>query len=235
MMLNARRILITDRDPRASRLLRYCLEQARFHVLAASDGQTALDLVYRARPDLLILDAVLPDRDGWEIIRTLRAEPSQGYLPIIMLTSRATETDKITGLELGADDCVSKPFNPDEVVARVRAVLRRTRAGAEADTGRVLEYRDIRMDVTQHWVTLNDQAITLTPTEFNLLYTFLDNPRQVFTRDELITHSRGFDSECSDHTITSHIKNLRKKIEPDPEQAAYIHTVYGVGYRLEST
>ncbi len=167
------------------------------------------------------------------MICTLRADASLAYLPIIILTARAKETDKIIGLELGADDYVSKPFNPYEIVARVRTILRRVRAGVGAKAPNVLEFGDIRIDVVKHRVIVNGKPITLTPTEFDLLYIFMENPGRVLTRSALITHSRGFDSESLERTIDTHIKNLRKKIAPDPKQTQYIQTVYGVGYRME--
>ena len=180
-------------------------------------------------PHLLILDPVLPDLDGWDLIHQLRSDPAMAYLPIIVLTACDRDTDKILGLELGADDYVCKPFNPREMVARVQAVLRRVRA----DAAQVLEYSGIRMDIAQHQVMLNGSMVELTPTEFDLLYTLMMYPGHTFTRAALIEQSRGLDSDSLDRTIDTHIKNLRKKLEPVPRQPSYIQTVYGIGYRLE--
>jgi two-component system alkaline phosphatase synthesis response regulator PhoP len=150
-----------------------------------------------------------------------------------MLTARIEDSDKIIGLELGADDYITKPFNPREVVARVRAVLRRTQAGSSAESVPVLEWGAIRLDVARRMVTVSGQSVDLTPTEFDILRTLMENPGYVFTRSSLIERSLGYDYESLERTLDTHIKNLRRKIEPDPRQPVYIQTVYGVGYRLE--
>lgn len=226
-------VLVVDDDPEIVRLLRAYLEQSSYRVSTANDGETALRILRRERPHLMILDLMLPDRNGWDITRVVRGDATLSYLPIIMLTARIEDSDKIIGLELGADDYITKPFNPREVVARVRAVLRRTRAGSNVDSTPVLEWGAIRLDVARRMVTVNGQSVDLTPTEFDILRTLMETPGYVFTRSSLIERSLGYDYESLERTLDTHIKNLRRKIEPDPRQPTYIQTVYGVGYRLE--
>lgn len=225
------RILVVDDDKQITRLVQSYLERAGFQVLTAYDGETALHAIRRERPDLVVLDLMLPNRDGWEITRLVRSDESLAGLPIIMLTARIEDTDKIVGLELGADDYIAKPFNPHEVVARVRAVLRRA-TGAPV-VSRVIQVGGLKMDVDRHEVTLNDKPIELTPTEFDLLKVLLEQRGHAFTRMELVEKGLGYNFEGMDRTIDSHIKNLRRKIEPNPGQPTYIETVYGVGYRLK--
>ena len=226
----AQRILVVDDDKQIVRLVRSYLEQAGYHVLTAYNGETALHAIRRERPDLMVLDLMLPDRDGWEITRIVRSDPNLAALPIIMLTARVEDTDKIVGLELGADDYITKPFNPREVVARVRAVLRRV-AGGPAQP-QVLQVGGLVMDLDRHEVTRDGEPIELTPTEFDLLKVLMQNPGRAFTRLELIEKGLGYAYAGLERTVDSHIKNLRKKIEPDPAHPTYIETVYGVGYRL---
>jgi len=225
------RILVVDDDPQIVRLLRAYLEQAGFQVLVAYDGETALHAVRRERPDLVVLDLMLPHRDGWEVTRLVRGDPAAANTPIVMLTARVEDTDKIVGLELGADDYVTKPFNPQVVVARVRALLRRATAGPAQP--RLLQVRDLCMDLDRHEVSLADQPVDLTATEFEFLRALMEHPNHTFTRLELIERALGYEYEGLERTVDSHIKNLRRKIEPDPKQPAYIETVYGVGYRLQ--
>ncbi len=225
------RVLIVDDDKQIVRVVRAYLEREGFDVQYAYDGETALHIIRRERPDLVVLDLLLPGRDGWEITRIMRSDEALASIPIIMLTARVDDTDKIVGLELGADDYVTKPFNPREVVARVRAVLRRAGA-APSRRPSVLQVRDLVMDVDRYEVTRAGQPIELTPTEFALLRAFMENPGHAFTRLELIEKALGYAYEGMDRTIDSHIKNLRRKIEPDPKHPTYIETVYGVGYRL---
>jgi two-component system, OmpR family, alkaline phosphatase synthesis response regulator PhoP len=224
------RILVVDDDKQIVRLVQSYLEQAGYTVLTAADGATALRTIRTERPDLVVLDLMLPDQDGWSITRTVRADASQANLPIIMLTARVEDTDKIVGLEIGADDYVAKPFNPRELVARVRAVLRRG-SGAPAQH-RVLELHGLRIDLDRHAVTRDSQALDVTPTEFDLLKVLMEYPGHAFTRAELIEKGLGYTYDGLDRGIDSHIKNLRKKIELDPVNPTYIQTVYGVGYRL---
>jgi two-component system alkaline phosphatase synthesis response regulator PhoP len=224
-------ILVVDDDKQIVRLLRAYLEQAGFQVLVAYDGETALHAVRRERPDLVVLDLMLPHRDGWEITRLVRGDPAVASTPIVMLTARVEDTDKIVGLELGADDYVTKPFNPQVVVARVRAVLRRATAGPTQP--RLLQVRDLSMDLDRHGVSLADRSVDLTATEFEFLRALMEHPSHAFTRLELIERALGYEYEGLERTVDSHIKNLRRKIEPDPKQPTYIETVYGVGYRLQ--
>jgi two-component system alkaline phosphatase synthesis response regulator PhoP len=225
------RILVVDDDKQIVRLVQAYLERAGYQVLTAHDGETALHTIRRERPDLVVLDLMLPDRDGWEITRLVRGEGGLASLPIVMLTARVEDTDKIVGLELGADDYIAKPFNPQEVVARVRAVLRR--AGGAPVTSHVIQVGGLRMDLDRHEVTLDGVPIELTPTEFDLLKVLLEQRDHAFTRLELVEKGLGYSYEGMERTIDSHIKNLRRKIEPDPGHPTYIETVYGIGYRLK--
>lgn len=227
------RILVVDDDKQIVRLVQSYLEQAGYAVLTAYDGAAALRAIRTERPDLVVLDLMLPDQDGWSITHTVRADASQADLPIIMLTARIEDTDKIVGLELGADDYIAKPFNPHELVARVRAVLRRA-SGAPAQS-RVIELGALRIDLDRHAVTRDNQALDVTPTEFDLLKVLMEYPGHAFTRAELIEKGLGYTYDGLDRGIDSHIKNLRKKIEPDPVNPTYIQTVYGVGYRLDAS
>ena len=225
----SQRILVVDDDRQIVRLVQSYLEQAGFAVLTASDGPMALRLIRAERPDLVVLDLMLPGQDGWAITRTVRADASLAGTPIIMLTARVEDTDTIVGLEIGADDYVGKPFNPRELVARVRAVLRR---GGELPQPQIYEQRGLRLDLDRHVVTRGDQPIELTPTEFDLLKTLMAFPGHAFTRAELIEKGLGYTYDGLDRGVDSHIKNLRKKIEPDLLHPIYIQTVYGVGYRF---
>jgi len=225
------RVLVVDDDKQIVRLIRSYLEESGYTVLTAYEGETALHIIRRERPDLVILDLMLPEHDGWDITRRVRGDESLAAMPIIMLTARVEDTDKIVGLELGADDYITKPFNPREVVARVRAVLRRTGDNLLPAT-RILTVGDLRLDAEAHHVLQADMPLDLTVTEFNLLKVFMQNPGRAFTRMELIEQVFGYTYDNLDRTIDSHIKNLRKKIEPDSSNPTYILTVYGVGYRL---
>jgi two-component system alkaline phosphatase synthesis response regulator PhoP len=226
----SQRILVVDDDKQIVRLVQSYLEQAGYAVLTAPDGAAALRIIRTERPDLVVLDLMLPDQDGWAVTRTVRSDANQAGLPIIMVTARVEDTDKIVGLELGADDYIAKPFNPRELVARVRAVLRRG-SGAPAQP-RVLELGALRLDLDRHVVTRAGQTLDVTPTEYDLLKVFMEYPGHAFTRGELIEKGLGYTYDGLDRGIDSHIKNLRKKIEPDPVKPTFIQTVYGVGYRL---
>jgi two-component system alkaline phosphatase synthesis response regulator PhoP len=227
--MSKQRILVVDDDKEVVRLMRAYLEQAGYEVLPAYDGETALHTLRREKPDLVLLDLMLPDRDGYDITRLVRADPNLAHIPIIMLTARVEDTDKIIGLEIGADDYVTKPYNPREVVARVRARLR----NRESYQPRVLRSGGLEMDVERRTVRIAGESVELTPTEFNLLRVLMEQAGYVFTRAELIRRGLGIDYEGLDRTLDSHMRNLRRKIEPDPRQPTYIQTVYGVGYRLE--
>lgn len=222
-------VLVVDDDREIVRLVRAYLEQAGFRSIGAYDGAEALRALRADRPDMLILDLMLPDRDGLEITRQLRADPATAALPILMLTARVDDTDRIVGLELGADDYVTKPFNPREVVARVRAVLRRS--GSAAPPAQRLQHGMLTLDLDAHRVACAGEPIELTPTEFDLLALLLRNPGHAFTRTELIEQGLGYAYAGLDRTVDSHIKNLRKKLERETDPPL-IETVYGVGYRL---
>ena len=222
------RILVVDDDRDVVRLMRAYLEQAGYEVLVAYDGETAVHNLRREKPDLVLLDLMLPDRDGYDITRLVRRDPSLTHIPIIMLTARVEDSDKIIGLELGADDYVTKPYNPREVVARVRARLR----NQDAYLSNTLRVGNLEMDVDRRIIVVDGRSIDLTPTEFNLLHVLMRQEGFVFTRSELIRKGLGLDYEGLERTLDSHMRNLRQKIEPDPRNPAYIHTVYGVGYRL---
>lgn len=221
-------ILVVDDDQALVRLLVGYLEQAGFSTQSAFEGGAVLPLLRRDPIDLVVLDLMLPNRDGWTITRTMRDDPRLCNIPIIMLTARVGDADKLLGLELGADDYITKPFNPVEVVARVRAILRRYTP--PSPTTLSLDGLVLRLD--SHQVTLEGKPVDLTPTEFALLRTLMQNPGYVFSRSELITRSLGYEYQSIERTLDSHIRNLRKKIEVDITHPRYIQTVYGVGYRM---
>ncbi len=226
----SQRILVVDDDKEIVRLLRAYLEQSGFHVLTAYNGETALHTLRRERPDLMILDLMLPDRDGWDVTRIVRSDGGLRATPIIMLTARVEDQDKIIGLELGADDYITKPFNPREVVARVRAVLRR--AQGEPAPARRLQIGDLTIDLDRHLVQVGGQPLKLTPTEFNLLRALAEHPGHALTRLELIERGLGYRYEGLERTVDSHIKNLRRKLARAGIEKDLIETVFGVGYRL---
>ena len=226
------RILLVDDDKEIVRLLRSYLEKAGFSVFCAYNGETALHILRQEKPDLLVLDLMLPDRDGWDITRLIRSDHQLAATPIIMLTARVEDNDKIVGLEIGADDYVTKPFNPREVVARVRALLRRSQLDRGAGIQQVLQVGDLRLSLGQRSLTIQDEPVELTPTEFKLLWMLMENPGYVFTRDELMEKALDYAFEGAGRPLDSHIKNLRNKIEPDSKKPTYIQMVYGVGYRF---
>ncbi len=226
----AQRILVVDDDRQILRLVSTYLDQAGFTTLTAETGDAALHVLRREKPDLVVLDLMLPGRDGWGVVRWLRADPTLSATPVLMLTAKVEDEDKILGLELGADDYLTKPFNPREVVARVRALLRR--AAGPAPAAHILESGGLRLDVDGHVLQVDGAPVDLTPTEFALLKALLENPNHAFTRAELIERALGYSYEGFERTLDSHIKNLRRKIEPDPGKPRYIETVFGVGYRL---
>jgi DNA-binding response OmpR family regulator len=227
------RILVVDDDKSIIKVLQGYLEQSGYQVLTAADGEMALHVLRRERPDLVILDLMLPHRDGWEVTRIIRGEETMAATPIIMLTARVEDTDKIVGLELGADDYITKPFNAREVVARVKALLRRTRLDQlQSAAPHVLVIGGLRLDLDQHSLTVDGQPVELTRTEFNLLEAFMQNPSYTLTRDDLLEKAVGYAYEGMGRALDTHIRNLRRKIEPDPDNPVYIQTVYGVGYRL---
>jgi DNA-binding response OmpR family regulator len=222
-----RTILVVDDEPRIVDLARDYLEHAGFRVIAANDGTSALESARRDRPDLVVLDLGLPGRDGLDVTKALRAE---GSIPIVMVTARDDELDKLLGLELGADDYLTKPFSPRELVARVKAVLRRTDRPVEASD--VIRVGELTLDVPRMRTEVGGRNVELTPTEFTLLATLARQPGRIFTRSQLLDALHGVAFESYERAIDSHVKNLRRKIEPDPRQPRYVLTVYGVGYRL---
>jgi DNA-binding response OmpR family regulator len=228
--VNEATILVVDDEPSIREVLTIYLERAGYHVVAASDGQTALEVLRRRRPDLVVLDLMLPKVDGLEITRQLR---TKGDIPIIILTARREETDRILGLEMGADDYVVKPFSPRELVSRVRAVLRRTHGPALAEDERVLAFGNLRIDPKTRLVEVNGEEKSLTAKEFDLVWTLASHPRQVFNRDRLLDLVWGTSDYIDPSTVTVHVRRLREKIESDPSNPRHIQTVWGVGYKFE--
>jgi two-component system alkaline phosphatase synthesis response regulator PhoP len=222
-------LLIIEDEPELVRVLRSYLEQAGFTVLTALRGDTGLTTWEDKHPDLVILDLNLPGMDGLEVARTIRRTETR-RTPIIMLTARADEVDQLIGLELGADDYITKPYSPRIVVARVRALLRR--AEAPTPSNRSLRAADLEIDLDAHTLTRADEVIELTPTEFSLLTTLAGKPGRVFSRLQLLEAAQGVAYEGYERTIDAHIKNLRAKIEPDSKKPIYIETVFGIGYRF---
>ncbi len=222
----AETILVVDDEPQIVRLVRAYLEEAGYRVAIAYDGEEALYAARQEKPDLIVLDILMPRMDGLEFIRQIRREQE---VPIIVLTARSEETDRIVGLEMGADDYVTKPFSPRELVARVKAVLRRTRARPASP---VLRVGPITLDRDQRLVTVNGKPVSLTPTEFAILEAMMQAPGRAFTRAELLEAAQGVAFESYERTIDAHIKNLRRKIEAEPSNPQHILTVRGVGYRL---
>ena len=223
-----KKILVVEDEVRIARLVRDYLEHAGFQATIAGDGDSALASARRARPDLVVLDLGLPGRDGLDVARSLRRTSN---VPIVMLTARGEETDRIVGLELGADDYVTKPFSPRELVARVRAVLRRTQAAA-ADGPELLRVADVEVDVPRMRVTVAGRQVDLTATEFQLLAALAREPGRVLTRGQLLDAVHGVTFESYERAIDAHVKNIRKKIEPTPGRPRYLLTVHGVGYRF---
>lgn len=220
-------ILIVEDEPELVRILRSYLEQAGFSVITAGRGDSGLSSWESKRPDLVILDLSLPGRDGLDVAREIRRKSDT---PIIMVTARVEETDRLIGLELGADDYITKPFSPREVVARVRAVLRR--AGAVPTAPHLIRFGDLEVDLDAHAVSRSGMEMDLTPTEFNLLSVLAGQPGRVFSRLQLLESAQGTAYEGYERTVDAHIKNLRAKIEPDPKNPKYIETVFGIGYRM---
>jgi len=221
-------VLIVDDQPDIVRLVRDYLERAGFRVLTASDGEQALQVARSSHPDLVILDLTLPRLDGLDVARALRRD---GDVPIIMLTARTEESDRVAGLELGADDYVTKPFSAREMVARVRAVLRRT-SGARAGEDVIRVGESLTLDVPRMETTVEGRTVALTPTEFLLLLHMARQPGRVFTRAQLLDAVHGVAIESYERAIDAHIKNIRRKIERDPRAPRLLQTVFGVGYRL---
>jgi two-component system, OmpR family, alkaline phosphatase synthesis response regulator PhoP len=222
-------ILIVDDEPKIVHLVRDYLERSGFRVVAASTGQEAFAAIARAAPDLIVLDLGLPDQDGIDITRELR---KTSQIPLIMLTARDEESDRILGLELGADDYVTKPFSPKELVARVRAIFRRAELTQNVPADELIRASDLVLDLNRRVVRIGDRTADLTSTEFELLAVLARQPGRVFTRAQLLDAIHGVSFESYERAIDSHIKNIRRKIELDPTEPRYLMMVYGIGYKF---
>jgi len=227
----SKKILVVDDEPQIVRVLKGYLEAAGFQVITAYDGTEALAAFRHTAPDLVVLDLMLPEVDGLDVARAVRRESD---VPLIMLTARVDEADRLIGLELGADDYVTKPFSPREVVARVRAVLRRAGGGPEP-ASRALSASDVTLDLDKRQASVAGRPVELTPTEFDLLAALVESPGRVFSRMQLLDKLQGYAYEGYERTIDAHVKNLRQKIEPDPKRPRYVLTVYGLGYKFAET
>jgi two-component system, OmpR family, alkaline phosphatase synthesis response regulator PhoP len=224
-------ILVVDDHANVRTLIEDYLTELGYRVLAARDGAEALTIVEREPVDLILLDVMMPNLDGFAFLKLYRKEHNAA---VILLTARLAESDKVIGLELGADDYVTKPFGMQELVARIRAVLRRTTSGNAGATGEYYQLGDLMLNRSTHSVTVGGQPVNLTPSEFALLATLLEAPGRVFSRELLLERLQGNDYEGVERTVDVHIRNLRKKIEPDPTQPCYIKTVFGIGYRAST-
>jgi DNA-binding response OmpR family regulator len=221
-------ILVVDDEPKIVQIARDYLQHAGFAVVTARDGKEALTQTRAHKPNLVVLDLGLPSLDGLDVTRAIRKESN---VPIIMLTARVEESDKLVGLEIGADDYLTKPFSPKELVARVRVVLRRIE-NATAAVAEMVRVADVTLDVPRMKATVGNRAIELTPTEFQLLATLARQPGRIFTRAQLLDTVRGVAFESYERAIDAHIKNIRRKLEPNPHEPRYLLTVYGVGYKF---
>ena len=225
-----KKVVVIDDEPSVQEVVRGYLEKDGYLVYVAGNGREGLALAERTKPGLLVLDLMLPDVAGEDVAREIRARSD---VPILMLTAKASEDERVGGLALGADDYLVKPFSPRELVARVRAILRRTQ-GTEMPLVETLSFDGaaLEIDTVQHEVRRDDEAVELTPNEYKLLTTLARYPGRVYSRFELINHVQGYEYEGYERTIDAHVKNLRKKIEPDPKHPRYVETVFGMGYRL---
>lgn len=228
MVETTKKILVIDDEAQIVKVLKAYLEQAGFQVVTAVDGKVALAIFQREKPDFMILDLTLPGIDGLDICRTVRRNSN---IPILMLTARVEEADRLIGLELGADDYVVKPFSPREVVARVRTIFRRS--AGEAFQTEIIRVGDLQIDLDQHTVVVSDHQVELTPTEFDILVVLARQPKRVFTRLQIMEQAQGNAFEGYERTIDAHIKNIRLKLEPNSKNPTYIQTVFGVGYKLD--
>ncbi len=223
-----KKIFVVDDEPQIVKVLKAYLEKAGYQVVTTPDGKTALSIFQHERPDFLILDLNLPGMDGLDICKAIRRDSN---VPILMLTARVEEADRLIGLELGADDYVLKPFSPREVVARVKTIFRR--AAAEPAKTDVIQVGELIIDLGQHTVNLAGKQIELTPTEFEILATLAKQPKRVFSRLQIMELAQGDAFEGYERTIDAHIKNIRLKLEPNPRRPVYIQTVFGLGYKLD--
>ncbi len=225
----SKKILVVDDEPHIVKIVKAYLEKAGFRVVTAGEGKGAISLFQSEKPDFMILDLNMPGMDGLDVCRAIRRESN---IPILMLTARVEEADRLIGLELGADDYVLKPFSPREVVARVSTIFRRT--DASPTWSEIIEIDGLRIDLQQHTVERSGVSIDLTPTEFDILVVLARQPKRVFTRLQIMEQAQGSAFEGYERTIDAHIKNLRIKLEPNPKRPTYIQTVFGVGYKLEA-
>ncbi|MBN1691950.1 MAG: response regulator transcription factor [Dehalococcoidales bacterium] len=224
--MSGKRVLVVDDDVKTVELVKLYLNRDGYRVLTAYDGNDALRIARESRPDLIVLDLMLPGMNGLDVCRTLRQESD---VPIIMLTAMTTDDDRLTGLNIGADDYVTKPFSPRELAARVRAVLRRLPGERGPDK---IEYGSLSVNFLKHEAYLDDKPLSLTPIEFKILGVLIKEPGRVFSRAQIIDKALGHDFDSFDRTIDVHILKLRRKLEPDPRHPSYIKTVYGAGYKL---
>ena len=225
------KLLLVDDDPDLLYTLQKYLQQAGYSTVTANNGKSAIDMFETEKPEAALIDVMMPQLDGFEVVKKIR---SISAIPIILLTARSDETDKIVGLELGADDYVTKPFSPREVVARLKAIMRRGNQNQQEKTSKIT-INAITADKNTRSVMRDDSHIQLTKTEFDILITLMESPEQVFTRDQIIDRVLGYTYEGFERTIDAHVRNLRKKIEPDANNPVYIKTVFGVGYKIESS
>ena len=225
------KLLLVDDDPDLLYTLQKYLQQAGYSTVTANNGRSAIHMFETEKPEAALIDVMMPELDGFEVVKKIR---SISAIPIILLTARSDETDKIVGLELGADDYVTKPFSPREVVARLKAIMRRGNQNQQEKTSKIT-INAITADKNTRSVMRDDSHILLTKTEFDILITLMESPEQVFTRDQIIDRVLGYTYEGFERTIDAHVRNLRKKIEPDANNPVYIKTVFGVGYKIESS
>ncbi len=224
------KLLLVDDDPDLLYTLEKYLQQSGYSTVIANNGKSAISVFETEKPEAALIDVMMPELDGFEVVKKIR---SISTIPIILLTARSDETDKIVGLELGADDYVTKPFSPREVVARLKAIMRRSTQNQQESTSKIT-IGEITVDKNTRSVIRDNTSIQLTKTEFDILVTLMESPEQVFTRDQIIDRVLGYTYEGFERTIDAHVRNLRKKIEPDANAPVYIKTVFGVGYKIES-
>jgi len=233
MAASGQKILVVEDEPDISKLVSYNLAQERFKVLTAEDGEQALQIIQREKPNLVVLDLMLPGLSGMEICKILRNRPETAKLPILMLTAKAGEADRIVGLEMGADDYLAKPFSPREMVARVRAILRRANIAASADGPTAYDKGGLKIDFTTYEVIVRGKAAKLTLKEFELLRFLVQNPNRVLSRDQLLDRVWGGETYVTPRTVDVHIRRLRKAIEKDDSKPKWILTLRGVGYKFD--
>jgi two-component system alkaline phosphatase synthesis response regulator PhoP len=223
-----KKILVVDDEPQILKVLKAFIENAGYQVVISMDGRSAFSTFQMEKPDFVILDLNLPGMDGLEVCRAIRKESN---VPLLMLTARSEEADKLIGLEMGADDYIVKPFSPREIVARIRTIMRRTTP--EETKPEVIQVGDVVMNLEKHTIKVADRLIDLTPTEFEIVLTLARQPQRVFTRMQIMEGAQGVAFEGYDRTIDAHIKNIRIKMEPNPKKPIYIQTVFGMGYKME--